>query len=95
VSQSDEPERVTEVTLHPAQKRQMPRDPNQRVKLALDMLYGEAGPMPEPTKDPERVERGKLGGAKGGKLRAAKLTPERRAEIARKAARARWGPSTD
>ena len=30
------------------------------------------------------------GGLKGGKARAAKLTPERRSEIARKAAAARW-----
>lgn len=29
-------------------------------------------------------------GAKGGKARAAKLTPEQRAEIARKAAKKRW-----
>lgn len=29
-------------------------------------------------------------GAKGGKARAAKMTPERRAEIARKAAQKRW-----
>lgn len=34
---------------------------------------------------------GKLGGLKGGKARAATLTPERRREIAQKAARARWG----
>ncbi len=33
---------------------------------------------------------GHLGGLKGGKARAAKLTPERRTEIARKAALARW-----
>jgi hypothetical protein len=32
-------------------------------------------------------------GRKGGKARAAKMTPERRAEIARKAARKRWGKS--
>lgn len=31
-----------------------------------------------------------LGAAKGGCARAAKLSPERRREIARKAARARW-----
>ena len=30
-------------------------------------------------------------GAKGGKARAEKLTPERRSEIARKAASKRWG----
>ena len=34
---------------------------------------------------------GRLGGLKGGKARAAILTPERRAEIAKKAALARWG----
>ncbi len=34
---------------------------------------------------------GKLGGLKGGKARAAKLTPERRKEIAQQAAKARWG----
>ena len=34
---------------------------------------------------------GHLGGLKGGKARAASLTPERRTEIAREAALARWG----
>ena len=34
---------------------------------------------------------GKLGGLKGGKARAESLTPERRVEIARAAAKARWG----
>jgi len=33
---------------------------------------------------------GRLGGLKGGKARAEKLTPERRTEIAKKAAQARW-----
>jgi hypothetical protein len=33
---------------------------------------------------------GRKGGQKGGTARAAKLSPERRSEIARKAARARW-----
>lgn len=33
---------------------------------------------------------GKSGGKKGGKARAAKLTPEKRSEIARKAVQARW-----
>lgn len=42
-------------------------------------------------KNPAAVELGKLGGAKGGKARAAKLTPEERSEAARKAAAARWG----
>jgi len=33
---------------------------------------------------------GRRGGLKGGKARAAKLSPERRSEIARKAAASRW-----
>jgi len=35
-------------------------------------------------------ELGRLGGLKGGKARAAKMTPEQRSESARKAAKARW-----
>jgi hypothetical protein len=72
------------------QKRKMPRDPNQRAKLIADIAWGEAEPEPPTEKDPERVARGKLGGAKGGTLRAAKLSPERRSEIAKAAAAARW-----
>ena len=51
--------------------------------------YGldEEGPK---QKNPAAVELGRLGGKKGGRARAAKLTPERRREIARKAAQARW-----
>ena len=41
-------------------------------------------------KNPAAVALGKLGGKKGGKARAEKLTPERRKEIAKKAAEARW-----
>jgi hypothetical protein len=41
-------------------------------------------------KNPAAVALGRLGGLKGGKARAAKLSPRRRKEIARKAAQARW-----
>ena len=41
-------------------------------------------------KNPAAVALGRLGGLKGGKARANKLTPEQRKEIAQKAARARW-----
>lgn len=41
-------------------------------------------------KNPAAVALGRLGGKKGGKARAASLTPEQRSEIARKAAAARW-----
>ena len=46
-------------------------------------------------KNPHAVELGCRGGKKGGKARAEKLTAEERSEIARKAVRARWGPSDD
>ena len=42
-------------------------------------------------KNPAAVALGRLGGLKGGRIRAERLTPERRVEIARKAALARWG----
>jgi hypothetical protein len=41
-------------------------------------------------KNPAAVALGRLGGKAGGKARAAKLTPERRQEIARRAANSRW-----
>jgi hypothetical protein len=45
----------------------------------------------EPVKNPAAVALGRLGGLKGGKARAAKLSPKKRSEIAKKAAAARWG----
>lgn len=68
----------------------LPRDPNQRAKATLDLIMGEATPEPIPEKDATAVESGRRGGLIGGKARAEKLTPERRSEIARKAAEARW-----
>jgi hypothetical protein len=47
-------------------------------------------PQAQPEKNPAAVSLGKLGGLKGGAARAIKLTPERRKEIARKAALSRW-----
>jgi hypothetical protein len=41
-------------------------------------------------KNPNAVALGKLGGSKGGKIRAQRLTAEQRKEIARKAVKARW-----
>ena len=42
-------------------------------------------------KNPAAVALGRLGGLKGGRVRARRLTPKRRTEIAKKAAAARWG----
>ena len=41
-------------------------------------------------KNPAAVALGKLGGAKGGKARAAALSPAKRKAIAKKAAKVRW-----
>lgn len=70
-----------------------PRDVNELAALVVRLsTEGEPTPeKPEREKNPDAVALGKLGGAKGGKARAALLTPERRKEIARKAAQARWG----
>lgn len=51
----------------------------------------ELAPAPKPEKNPAAVALGRLGGLKGGKARAEKLSDERRKEIATKAASARWG----
>ena len=69
----------------------MPRDPMQRAKLTIDLITGDAVPAPERVKDPASVELGRQGGLIGGKRRAEKLSPERRIEIAKEAAAARWG----
>ncbi len=47
-------------------------------------------PVKEDTRNPHAVALGRLGGIKGGKARADKLSPEKRKEIAQKAAKARW-----
>jgi hypothetical protein len=49
-----------------------------------------AKPLSVEGKNPNAVALGRLGGLKGGKARANKMTPEQRKEIAQRAARARW-----
>ncbi len=53
-----------------------------------------AEPVQEREKNQAAVALGRLGGLKGGKARAAKLTPEERSEIAKKAAAKRWGKTS-
>jgi hypothetical protein len=57
--------------------------------LAVKILEAATGEQIR-AKNPAAVELGRLGGLKGGKARAEKLSPERRKEIARKAAQVRW-----
>lgn len=68
-------------------------DPNQIAFNVVQQAIGEAPQQEEPTtkpKNPAAVTLGRLGGLKGGKARADKLTPGQRAEIAKKAAEKRW-----
>ena len=77
-----------------AQKRTpRPRDPIQLGKLMIDIA---TGAVPDAVDDgrgePTPVQEfARSGGLRGGAARAAALSPERRAEIARKAAEKRWG----
>ncbi len=70
-----------------------PRDPNQLAKLVTDIATGEEEDQvkTDDGRDLAAVLLGRRGGLKGGRARAQKLTPERRSEIARKAAAKRWG----
>lgn len=75
----------------PDRSRKRPRDPNQLGKLIVDIATGEVeDEQPDEAKNPAAVELGRKGGLKGGKARAAKMTPAERSEAARKAADARW-----
>jgi len=76
----------------PKRSSKPPADENQAAKSILDRLTGEETPIaPEPPKNPAAQSLGRLGGLKGGKARAASMTPEQRKEVAKKAAAARWG----
>jgi hypothetical protein len=61
---------------------------------AVNRLTGAPSPKARP-KNKAAVRLGILGGRKGGKARAKSLTPERRAEIAKQAAAARWARRND
>lgn len=75
----------------PDRSRKRPRDVNEIARQIVDEATGEAPKLgPDEGKDPAAVALGRKGGLKGGKARAAKMTPEQRSEAARKAARARW-----
>lgn len=55
------------------------------------MAYRVVQHATEPQEEPSKAQvSGRKGGLKGGKVRAAKLSPQQRSEIARKAALARW-----
>lgn len=69
-----------------APKKNPRKDANETAFSIVQIATGEVE-KPVPTK---AQETGREGGLKGGKSRAAKLTPEQRSEIAKKAANTRW-----
>lgn len=73
-------------------KRKLPRDVNTRAHAIGEMATSEAAdePQADDGKNPNAVALGRLGGLKGGKARAAKLSKAQQSEIGKKAARARW-----
>jgi hypothetical protein len=76
----------------PDRSRKRPTDLNSlAASIVHDATDEDAPAVEDDGKDPAAVALGRKGGLKGGKARAAKLTPEQRSEFARKAAAARWG----
>ncbi len=68
-------------------------DPNITAFRVLQATIDEEESKPAKEKNPAAVALGRLGGLKGGKARAEKLSARKRKEIAKKAAAARWGQS--
>ena len=75
-------------------KKKKPRDLNLMAKSIIDEATNETQSSEDQTqyqgKNPAAVELGRLGGLKGGRARAEKLSAKRRKDIAIKAARSRW-----
>lgn len=73
-----------------ATRPKRPRDTNQLAAFIVGISTGEIQDTnPDAGKNPAAVALGRLGGLKGGAARA-KLDPEKRAELAKKAAQSRW-----
>ncbi|MCJ7791579.1 MAG: hypothetical protein MUP49_04125 [Dehalococcoidia bacterium] len=70
-------------------KKQTPKDTNELATFIVEQATAEPEEPPR-EKNPHAVALGRMGGLKGGRVRAERLTPEQRKEIAQKAARSRW-----
>lgn len=83
-------EDVNEAAFRIVQEATRERDSERARPLARAAVASPEQDATEKRKNPAAVALGKLGGKKGGPARARALSPERRKEIAREAARARW-----
>jgi len=79
------------------QKRSSNKKNSRDLNVLATRIVEEATSLDAPKtkegKNSYAVALGRLGGLKGGRVRAEKLTSARRIEIAKKAARARWSKS--
>lgn len=71
--------------------RLMAKDPNEFARSILDTIIAKHDPESVTGKDAKKVASGLRGGSKGGHARAKTLTAKKRSQIAKKAAKARWG----
>jgi hypothetical protein len=69
-----------------AKRSRKPADLNRLAAAIVDEAVDETPQEPES----QQTRAGRLGGNKGGRVRAERLSPEERSEAARKAAEARW-----
>jgi hypothetical protein len=74
----------------PERSRNRKLDLSQLAKAIVDEATDQTKALQPDTRDPAAVSLGRRGGLVGGKARAAKLSPEQRSDIAKKAAAARW-----
>ena len=77
-----------------SKRKKRPHDFSVTAFRVVQEATDEPAHSPEPTPEERHaaaVALGRLGGKKGGRARAEKLTAEQRKAIAQKAAQARWG----
>lgn len=77
----------------PKRSSKRPADVNRLAASIVGEATSQDVPNEKSRKNPAAVELGRLGGLKGGKARAKKLSAKRRSAIAKKAAQARWAKS--
>ncbi len=80
-----------------AKRSSTKRDFMQIAREVVEKAIGEhmdGTPLDHDTRDPHFVAMGSKGGKKGGKARAETLSATRRHQIAKRAAKKRWGGQT-
>jgi hypothetical protein len=83
------------LTMHKRSSKQGPEDINEAAFRVVDAAIREPSDEVRVEKNQAAVELGRLGGLKGGRARADKLSSDERIAIARRAAAARWNRGED